>query len=341
MPPDIEKATSAEDRFFGLRTVVGEDDGTADDGTSTGKLDVEVVDDRPPADRRPPKKLEASDDDDDDDLADYSEKVKKRINKLKYEQHELRRQKEAAERMQEEAINVAKSYQTENSQYQRMLAEQDSEVAHRRKAAAEASVAHAKALYKDAYESGDTDAIIEAQERLNIALDESRDTTKFVAQHQQRKQQWEHYQSRPRQEAPVQQHQAPKPSGKALDWAEENPWFGSDKHKDMTGYAYGLHERLVKDDGVDPNSDEYFEAINTTMRQRFPEYFEDSDEDNGSGRQPASSSRTPANVVAPAARANGSKPRKVKLTSTALALAKRLGLTPEQYANQVIKEMSQ
>jgi hypothetical protein len=342
MPPDIqheEKTTSTEDRFFGVRTTIGDDDGTADEGNSNGKLDLEIVDDRPPADRRPPKK-EAANEDDDDDLTDYSDKVKKRINKLKYEQHELRREKEAAERMREEAITLAQTYQSENSQYQRMLAAQDIEVAARRKAAADATVANAKSFYKQAFDSGDTDEIIEAQERLDAALAEARESTTFSAQQAQRKQQWDEQQKAPRQAAPRQQPQVPKPSSKALAWAEENPWFGSEKHKDMTALAYGVHEKLVRDEGVDPNSDEYFEQIDTVMRSRFPEHFED-DEDLGSGRQPTSTRRTPGTVVAPAARANGSKPRKVKLTTTALALAKRLGLTPEQYANQVMKEQSQ
>ena len=96
----------------------------------------------------------------------------------------------------------------------------------------------------------------------------------------------------------------------------------------MTALAYGVHERLVRDEGYDPNSDEYFETIDRTMRSKFPEYF-------GEDESPT---KSPPVVTAPSSRNNGAKPRKVKLTRTQLSLAKRLGLTPEQYANQLVKE---
>jgi len=100
----------------------------------------------------------------------------------------------------------------------------------------------------------------------------------------------------------------------------------------MTALAYGIHERLVRDEGYDPNSDEYFETIDRTMRSKFPEYF------GGDDSQEVSATRSPPVVTAPSSRNNGAKPRKVKLTRTQLSLAKRLGLTPEQYANQLVKE---
>ena len=95
----------------------------------------------------------------------------------------------------------------------------------------------------------------------------------------------------------------------------------------MTALAYGVHERLVRDEGYDPNSDEYFETIDRTMRSKFPEYFASTDD-----------TKSPPVVTAPSSRNNGAKPRKVKLTRTQLSLAKRLGITPEQYANQLVKE---
>jgi hypothetical protein len=142
----------------------------------------------------------------------------------------------------------------------------------------------------------------------------------------------------PQEQPKPQQQQAqapPKPSPKAVEWAEQNPWFG--KEKDMTALAYGVHERLVKDEGFDPNSDEYYEAIDRTIRSKFPEYFGEGS--SGSDEETSSStSRSPSVVVAPSSRNNGAKPRKVRLSRTQLSLAKRLGLTPEQYANQLIKE---
>ena len=116
-------------------------------------------------------------------------------------------------------------------------------------------------------------------------------------------------------------------------------WFGQEK--DMTALAYGVHEKLVRDEGFDPNSDEYFETIDRTMRSRFPDYFGEGDSGSGEAsqdEQPSSTSRSPSVVVAPSSRNNGAKPRKVRLSRTQLALAKRLGLTAEQYANQLIKE---
>jgi len=140
--------------------------------------------------------------------------------------------------------------------------------------------------------------------------------------------------SQPEPQAP-QQTKPVEPTEKARQWQKDNPWFGNDSHKDMTALAYGVHERLVRDEGFDPNSDEYFEAIDTTMRSRFPEYF---DEGDGQQVQTSSPSRRNSTVVAPASRNNGARPRKVKLTHSQVALAKRLGLTNEQYAKQLTKE---
>ena len=135
----------------------------------------------------------------------------------------------------------------------------------------------------------------------------------------------------PAQQPQPQVQEPPQPTEKAAKWAQDNPWFGQEK--DMTALAYGVHERLVRDEGYDPNSDEYFETIDRTMRSKFPEYFGD---EEVSTEEPVT--KSPPVVTAPSSRNNGAKPRKVKLTRTQLSLAKRLGLTPEQYANQLVKE---
>jgi hypothetical protein len=122
----------------------------------------------------------------------------------------------------------------------------------------------------------------------------------------------------------------PQPSAKTMSWTKENPWFGT--NREMTALAYATHETLIREHGVKPDTDEYYEKINSTMRLRFPDYFEED--------APASSSRRPSTVVAPSNRSNGAKPRKIQLTATQVSLAKRLGLTPEQYAKQLIKESS-
>jgi len=178
------------------------------------------------------------------------------------------------------------------------------------------------AAYKAAYEAGDSDALIEAQERLTALQTE--------------KLRYDSYRPQPRQaQTPAPEYtrpqpQPPRPDEKAMSWAQKNTWFERDS--EMTGYAYGLHEKLVRS-GVDPRSDEYYNQIDRAVRRMFPDRF-----DSGKIEETAPL-RQAGNVVAPAAR-SGKKPRKVQLTSTQVALAKRLGLSNEQYAAQLLKEMN-
>jgi len=329
---------SAEEKFFGVKTVIGK---KPDDEGQVSDIDVEVIDDRPTEDRRPPAKEAKADPSDDEELEGYSDKVKKRINKLRYQQHEERRQREEAERLREEAIKVAQQYAEQSKQYHKIIQEGEQYLVHQIRERAAMSVDQAKNSYRQAYEEGNTDKILEAQEAMINAQSELKS-----ADHQ-----LNHIQRRPQQapeefkpaERQVQQPEVgpkpPTPSPKAVMWSEKNPWFGQEK--DMTALAYGVHEKLVRDEGFDPNSNEYFEAIDRTMRSRFPDYFGEEDSGSGEasqGEQPSSTSRSPSVVVAPSSRNNGAKPRKVRLSRTQLALAKRLGLTAEQYANQLIKE---
>jgi hypothetical protein len=324
---------SAEDKFFGVKTVIGK---KPNEGTHDSDIDIEVIDDRPPDDRRPPAKeakAVRAEESDDDELEGYSEKVKKRINKLRYQQHEERRQREEAERLREEAIRVAQQYAEQSKQYHKIIQEGEQYLVHQIRERAAMAVDQAKNSYRQAYEEGNTDKILEAQEALINAQSEFKSADYQLSEIQRRpKQAPEQFKPAPQKQPAVQQ--PPKPSPKAVMWAEQNPWFGQEK--DMTALAYGVHEKLIRDEGYDPNSDEYFEAIDRTMRSRFPDYFGEGD--SGSDEQSSSTSRSPSVVVAPSSRNNGAKPRKVRLSRTQLALAKRLGLTPEQYANQLIKE---
>jgi hypothetical protein len=131
------------------------------------------------------------------------------------------------------------------------------------------------------------------------------------------------------------QPQAP-PDPKLQSWLGENPWFGKDA--ELTSFAYGVHEKLVREEGVDPRSKEYYKAIDSRMREVFPNQFgrETSSVVEVGAEEPVARHRT-TTVVAPARRSSGA-PRKVQLTSTQVALAKRLGLKPEQYAKQLLKE---
>jgi len=324
---------SAEEKFFGVKTVIGK---KSEKESQDSDIDIEVIDDRPPEDRRPPAKdakPEASSDDGDEELEGYSEKVKKRINKLRYQQHEERRQREEAERLREEAIRVAQQYAEQSKQYHKIIQEGEQYLVHQIRERAAMAVDQAKSSYRQAYEEGNTDKILEAQEALINAQSEFKSADYQLNEIKRRPKQ-EPEQFKPAEQKQPEVQQPPKPSPKAVMWAEQNPWFGQEK--DMTALAYGVHEKLIRDEGYDPNSDEYFEAIDRTMRSRFPDYFGEGD--SGSDVPSSSTSRSPSVVVAPSSRNNGAKPRKVRLSRTQLALAKRLGLTPEQYANQLIKE---
>jgi hypothetical protein len=287
-------------------------------------FEVEVVDDTPESDRGKPRRAEdaAPQIPEDDEIQSYSESVQKRIKQLKFEYHEERRRKEEAARLQEEALRYAQHVKAENERLRRTLEEGESVLVGQAKGRVSAELDKAKAAYKAAYESGDSDALIEAQERLTAL--------------QAEKMRYENYRPQPRRaETPAPEYtrpqpQPPRPDEKALSWAKRNPWFERDS--EMTGYAYGLHEKLVKS-GIDPRSDEYYNQIDRAVRRVFPDKFDDGQNEEGAHQ------RQTGNVVAPAAR-SGKKPRKVPLTSTQVALAKRLGLTNEQYAAQLLKEMN-
>jgi len=340
--------TSFEEKFLGVRTKITKPE------PDTGEMDLEIIDDRPQEDQRPPPKQEASSEDE-DELEGYSDKVKKRINKLRYQQHEERRQREAAEKMREEAVKVAQQYANQNKQYEDVIRRGEDMLVTQIKDRATLAVEQAKSQYKAAYDEGDTDKVISTQEALITAQAELREASNHEQDMQRRQAEYQQYIQQMQQNPQFAQQQAmqqqamqqqmqqqpakPEVSAKAKMWSEENPWFGNDEHKDMTALAYGVHEKLVKNEGVDPNSDEYFETIDRTMRSKFPEYF-GTQSNEKEERSSQAKSRSPSMVVTPASRNNGSKPRKVKLTQTQVALAKRLGLTNEQYAKQLVEDMS-
>ena len=313
---EFEEETVAEalEKAQGKQLDTGDDD----DG-----FEIEVVDDTPEEDRGKPRRAEGADPKvpDDDEIQSYSEGVQKRIKQLKFEYHEERRAKEEAARLQEEALKYAQQVQQENQRLLKTLEDGEGVLVNQAKGRVAAELDKAKAAYKAAYETGDPDALIEAQEKLTMLQNE--------------KMRYENYKPQPRQQqAPQPQYQQPtpqpnRPSERALQWAQRNDWF--EKDSEMTGYAYGLHEKLVKS-GVAPDTEEYYNQIDNAVRRVFPDRFDDvSFEETAPQRQAG-------NVVAPAAR-SGKKPRKVQLTSTQVSLAKRLGLTNEQYAAPLMREM--
>ena len=182
----------------------------------------------------------------------------------------------------------------------------------------------AKTAYKAAYESGDPDALLAAQEQLTTIQNEKYRVDNYKPQPRAQAQ------STPQPQYEQQTPQVPKPDQRALDWAAKNDWF--EKDSEMTGYAYGLHEKLVKS-GIDPRSEEYYTEIDNAVRRIFPDKFDDGQiEEEAPQRQNGSVVAAPSKTT--------KKPRTVRLTSTQASLAKRLGLTNEQYAAQLMKEMS-
>jgi hypothetical protein len=288
------------------------------------ELDLEIEDDTPPEDRnRDPLPKEVIEEVENDDLTSYSDKVKTRLSQLRKMHHDERRAKEAADRERQEAIRFAQQLADENRKLKTTLSSGEATYIQTLKESLENELSIAKRDYGEAYDSGDRDKIIEAQSKMN-------DTQLRLAQANNYVTQFKTPLQEPEKDVYIQQNQQsiPKPDSKALDWQDKNEWFGKDE--EMTSLALGLHEKLVRS-GINPTSDEYYRRIDSTMQKRFPEYFGDATLDE---EKPAERTK-PSNVVAPATRSTA--PKKVRLTKTQVALAKKFGLTPEQYARETLK----
>jgi len=281
-------------------------------------FEIEIEDDTPAEDRgrkatTPPESVT------DDELENYSEKVKKRIKHFSKGYHDERRAKEDAMRQSGELETYARSLMAENEKLKGSADHSHNALITSAKKQVQAEVAMAQRGYKEAYEAGNSDAIVEAQQALNTAqirqakVDglKPREIRALQAQ----------------ANAVQQQVNAPEPQPardeKAESWRGENSWFGADD--EMTAFALGLHNKLTKD-GEDPRSDGYYDKINARMRQVFPESFDEGIEDTPETKKKASS------VVAPATRSTA--PRKVVLKQSQVAIARRLGISLEEYAKQ-------
>jgi len=285
------------------------------------ETEIEVIDDTPARDRGKRPLDTAPEDPTDDELKKYSEDVQKRIEKFTKGYHDERRAKEAAMREKEEAIRLAHAIIEENKKLKGSLNKGQEALIQQAKAAVDLEMEKAKRRFREAYDAGDSEALTEAQDALTKANMKAERIANF----------------RP---APLQEEekrvedktfvQAPQPDTKALAWQDKNQWFGQDE--EMTSLALGLHQKLVKS-GVNPQSDEYYERIDSRMRQVFPDAFSTSPDDSDKAERP---SRAKASVVAPATRSTGSK--KITLTQTQVNIAKRLGVPLELYAKKVAEE---
>ena len=297
------------------------------------ELIIEIEDDTPPKDRnRQPvseeevKKLKLET----DELDQYSAEAKDKLIKMKKVWHDERRAKESADRERAEAIRIATKLAEENKQLKTKLSSGEQEYVGVAKQSAVQELEAAKKEYRDAYDAGDSEKLVEAQERLTMAkikvdkLDNYNPIYQKPLQEEQNEVQ------------SYQQQSIPKPDNKAVDWQQNNEWFGQDE--EMTSLALGLHEKL-KRSGVPVGSDEYYDTIDKTMRRRFPENFDDGQDtetEKVRAEEPQKTSKPKAStVVAPASRSTS--PKKIRLSNTQVALAKKLGLTPEQYARELTK----
>lgn len=264
---------------------------------------------------------EAEAENSDTEIDKYSAGVQKRIDQLTKKYRDEEKAREEAQGLQEEAVKYAQQIRDENEKLRRSLEDNEGVLLNQAKTRIEAQIAQANANYKTAYEAGDPDELLKAQSELTRLQNEEYRVSNYKAPKRQEPVPTEV----PKQEA---QPEPAKPPQRALDWADKNTWFMEDKR--MTGFAYGVHEELVTK-GVEPNSEQYYNEIDAAMKEAFPNKFEVTAEESAPPQPQA------GNVVAPPSRTS-KKSRKVKLTPTAAALAKRLGLTAEQYAAQLMKD---
>ena len=332
--PDFEGVVpqTQEDQFFGKQTEI--DNKIPDD------LEVTIIDDTPQEDRRPAKAEDASPEVDDDvvdkEIADYSKRAADRISKIKYEYHEERRAKEAAARESKEAVARLQTMMSENQRLQAMV-EQGGEVlnkqAHNNALWAKQN---AQAEFKKAYEEGDADAMTKAQEMIARATLAEQQSTNMA----------ENVQAQVTKNMPVQQpatqQQELDPDMKA--WSSKNPWFMSTvpEHQEMSSYALTIDQRL-RNQGINPEEDsqKYYAEVDKNMRNEYPNFFGvQVDQTAEVVSEAGTTKRQPSTVVASATRDSGNKkPSQVRLTQTQVKLARQLGISPEQYANQLLKEI--
>lgn len=280
-------------------------------------LDIEIVDDTPEEDRgrvpADPEKVKALEVDV-DELDKYSKDAKDKMIQMKRVWNDERRRADAADRERTAAVEAAQVLFEENKRIKGILNSGEKEYVDAVKTTTSLQLEMAKKAYKDAYDMGDTDKLLEAQEemtRVAMQMDKIKNFKLPPLQEENFQVQREQYQQ------PVQ------PDDKVMEWQERNSWFGQDE--EMTASALGLHEKL-KNGGVVVGSDEYYARLDETMRRRFPENFEEEAKEDVPRRN---------TVVAPATRTTA--PKKVRLSPSQIAIAKKFNITPEQYARELLK----
>jgi hypothetical protein len=306
----------------------GKPEAVEDDG-----FDVEIEDDTPKKDRGRKPDDTPPEDPTEDELASYDEKVQSRLKKFTRGYHDERRAKEEALREREAAEKLAKQLWDQNRKLQEQVSLGSRAYIEQSKSSAEMEFENAKKRYKEAYESGDSDAVVDAQaevSRATLNLDKVQNMRPLQVEEK---------------DVQIQQRSTNQPNVSQRDqrWMQKNTWFGTDP--EMTASALGLHQKLAKEHGANfVGSDDYYKRVDATMRRRFPEYYEDtqSDEDDTPSKkvsepayeeEPPRRATKPANVVAPASRST--PPNRIRLKASEAAIARRLGVPLEEYAKQV------
>ena len=293
------------------------------------KFEIEIEDDIPAEDKeKTPLPKNIVDEIDADDLESYSQEAKQRLFQMKKLINDERRAKEVAQREHDEAIRVANLVINENKTLKGRLSDGEKVYVSTAKEKLASDLDQARRAYKEAYDSGDSERLVEAQEQLTEIKFKAQEMDRYKPQYDENT-----LQSRETEVQSYQQQPAPQRlDSKTQAWLDKNKWYGTDD--DMSFLATGIHRRLERE-GVPLGSDHYWNVIDTEVRKRFPEKF--SEEDTGT-KDPVKISK-PSTVVAPATRSTSSK--KIKLTQTQLALAKKFNLSPEQYAMELTKLESQ
>ena len=306
----------------------GKPEAVEDDG-----FDVEIEDDTPRKDRGRKPDDTPPEDPTEDELASYDEKVQSRLKKFTRGYHDERRAKEEALREREAAEKLAKQLWEQNRKLQQQVSLGSKAYIEQSKSSAEMEFENAKKKYKEAYESGDSDAVVDAQAEVakaTLNLDKVQNMRPLQVEEN---------------DVQIQQRSTNQPNVSQRDqrWMQKNTWFGTDP--EMTASALGLHQKLAREHGASfVGSDDYYKRVDATMRRRFPEYFEDaqSDEEDTTSKkvsepayeeEPPRRATKPANVVAPASRST--PPNRIRLKASEAAIARRLGVPLEEYAKQV------
>ncbi|MAK50678.1 hypothetical protein [Marinobacter sp.] len=250
-----------------------------------------------------------------DELDEVSDNVKKRIDKLTYKMRE-------AERQRDEALNYAKSINHTNTELQEKLKNSDSSLFKEYDSRVQSDIERAKIHLKEAQDAGDAENIANATEALSRASAEAENLKRLQAQQAIRDKKAEQSVQSHQEQVQLQADTPPAPDPKAEAWAKDNSWFGEDTV--MTFAAFGIHRQLVEEQGYDPNSDEYYKEVDKQMRKNFPTKF--SQEQQAPVQQVAAS--TPGVAGKKGA-------RKVKLTPSQVAIAKRLGVPLTEYAKHI------